>query len=313
MDAPFKADRMTRDPRRWAVLVLLAAIAAAASACGDNGQAAGWRGSLSVGAVDTPKSALLAQIYGQALAHDGYAITYELKIGNRDVVTPVLEAGLIDLYPGYAATELEYFNKGAKQATSDAAETTARLNSAIRPFGLVALNPSPAVDQYAFAVTKATQAKYKLSKLSDLAAVAGGLTLGAGPDCGAADYCAAGLKKTYGISFHSVKSLDVDGPLTRAALKDGSIDVGLVLSTDGDLDSLGLVVLADDKHLENADNVVPVLRQAAANPEVTRILNAIDAKLTTAGVATMNSQVTIQLQDAAAVATAWLQQHNYWS
>src|SRR5437879_10599659 len=181
---------MTLNQRRWVVLVLVVALALAAAACGETGTAAGSRGSLSVGAVDTPKSVLLAQIYGQALAHDGYAITYELKIGNRDVVTPVLEVGLIDLYPGYAATELEYFNKGAKEATSDAAATTAKLNSAIQPFGLVALKPSPAVDQYAFAVTKATQTKYKLSTLSDLAAVVGGLTLSAWYDCGTSYYFA---------------------------------------------------------------------------------------------------------------------------
>jgi osmoprotectant transport system substrate-binding protein len=304
---------MTLNRKRSTVLVLVAFLAFAAAACGDTGTAAGSRGSLTVGAVQTDKGALLAEIYGQALAHDGYAITYELKVGNRDAVTPLIEAGLIDLYPGYAATDLEYFNKGAGEATSDATATTAKLNSAIRPFGLVALTPSPAVDQYAFAVTKATQAKYKLTKLSDLAAIAGGLTLGAGPDCAAAAYCAAGLKKTYGMGFRSVKSLDVDGPLTRAAFKDGSIDVGLVSSTDGDLNSLSLVALADDKHLENADNVVPIVRQAAANPEVTRVLDAISAKLTTADLATMNAQVAIQLQDPAAVATAWLQQHNYWS
>jgi osmoprotectant transport system substrate-binding protein len=299
--------------KRWAVLALLAAMALFAAACGEAGSAAGSRGSLTVGAVDSPKYTLLAEIYGHALAHDGYAISYVIKLGNRDVVTPLVEAGLVDLYPGYAATDLEYFNKGAGQATNDAAATTAKLNAALRPFGLVALSPSPAVDQFAFAVTKATQARYKLAKVSDLAAVAGGLTLGAGAGCAGAAYCAAGLKKTYGISFRSVKSLDVDGPLTRAAFKDGSIDVGLVASADGDLDSLGLVVLADDKHLENADNVVPIVRQAAANPEVTRILNLIDSKLTTAELATMNSQVAIQLQDPDAVAVAWLQQHNYWS
>jgi osmoprotectant transport system substrate-binding protein len=302
---------MNLNRRSWKLLVPLVALAFAAAACGETGTASGWRGALTVGSINTPKGALLAEIYGQALAHDGYAVTYKLQIGTRDVVSAALEEGQIDLYPGYAATELEYFNKGAGEATPDAAATTAKLNTRLQPFGLVALTPSPAVDQYAFAVTKATQAKYKLTKLSDLAAVAGQLTLGAGSDCSSAAYCAAGLKKTYGVSFRSVKVLDVDGPLTRAAFKDGSIDVGLVLSTDGDLDSLGLVALQDDKHLENADNVIPILRLAAANDEVTKVLNAIDAKLTTAQVATMNSQVAIQLQDLAAVAAAWLQQHNY--
>ena len=302
---------MNLDHRCWKLLVPLVALIFAAAACGETGTAAGSRGSLIVGSVNTPKGALVADIYGQALAHDGYTVTYRLQMGTRDVVTAALEEGLIDLYPGYAATELEYFNKGAGEATSDAAATTAKLNARLQTFGLVALDPSPAVDQYAFAVTKTTQTKYKLKKLSDLAAIAGQLTLGAGSDCSSAAYCAAGLKKTYGISFRSVKSLDVDGPLTRAAFKDGSIDVGLVLSTDGDLGSLDLVVLQDDKHLENADNVVPILRLAAANDEVTRVLNAIDAKLTTDQVATMNSQVAIQLQDLSAVATAWLQQHNY--
>jgi osmoprotectant transport system substrate-binding protein len=299
---------------RLKMLVPLVVLAFAAAACGDTGSAAsGSKGAITVGSVNTAKGALLGDIYGQALAHDGYTVTYKLGLGSRDVVSAALEEGQIDLYPGYAATELEYFNKGAGEATGDVAATTAKLNMRLQPFGLVALNPSPAVDQYAFAVTTATQTKYKLTKLSDLAAVAGQLTLGAGADCSSAAYCVAGLKKTYGISFRSVRSLDVDGPLTRAAFKDGSIDVGLVLSTDGDLNSLGLVVLQDDKHMENADNVVPILRQAAANDEVTRVLNAIDAKLTTDQVATMNSQVAIQLQGPLAVANAWLQQHNYSS
>ena len=72
-------------------------------------------------------------------------------------------------------------------------------------------------------------------------------------------------------------------------------------------------MLQDDKHLENADNVVPIMRQAAASDEVKRVLNAIDAKLTTADLVTMNSQVSIQHQDPDAVAAAYLQQHNYFS
>lgn len=296
-------------------LAALAALVFVAAACGSTGgggtTASPSKGTLTVAGFNFPESSILAEIYGQALAHDGYTINYKLLLGTREVVAPALESGQIDLYPGYAATDLEFYNKGAGEANGDAAATTAKLNSHLQPLGLVALTPSQAVDQNAFAVTKDTQTKYSLTKLSDLAPIGSKLTLGAGPECPTRPFCLPGLQKTYGITFKAFKPLDTDGPLTRAAFKNGTIDVGLVFSSDGDLNSLNLVVLQDDKHLENADNVVPIVRQAAASAEVTKVLNAIDAKLTTADLVTMNSQVSIQHQDADAVANAWLQQHNY--
>ena len=59
--------------------------------------------------------------------------------------------------------------------------------------------------------------------------------------------------------------------------------------------------------------MVPILRSAVANDEVKGILNNIDAKLTTADLVTMNQQVSLLHQDADAVATAYLQKHNYFS
>jgi osmoprotectant transport system substrate-binding protein len=295
-------------------LAAFAALVFVATACGSTGGSgtpSASKGTLTVAGFNFPESSILAEIYGQALAHDGYTINYKLLLGTREVVAPALESGQIDLYPGYAATDLEFYNKGAGEANGDSVATTAKLNSHLQPLGLTALTPSAAVDQNAFAVTTATQKKYTLSKLSDLAPIGGQLTLGAGPECPTRPFCQPGLKMTYGINFKAFKPLDTDGPLTRAAFKNGSIDVGLVFSSDGDLNSLGLVVLQDDKHLENADNVVPVMRQAAASAEVTNVLNAIDAKLTTADLVTMNSQVSLLHQDADAVALAWLQQHNY--
>jgi osmoprotectant transport system substrate-binding protein len=298
-------------------LAALAALVFVATACGSTGGSGTTtspsKGTLTVAGFNFPESSILAEIYGQSLAHDGYTINYKLLLGTREVVAPALESGQIDVYPGYAATDLEFYNKGAGEANGDPVATTAKLNSRLQPLGLTALTASPAVDQNAFAVTKATQTKYSLTKLSDLAPIGNQLTLGAGPECPTRPFCLPGLQKTYGITFKAFKPLDTDGPLTRAAFKNGSIDVGLVFSSDGDLNSLGLVVLKDDKQLENADNVVPILRQAAASAEVTKVLNAIDAKLTTADLVTMNSQVSIQHQDADAVAAAWLQQHNYYN
>jgi osmoprotectant transport system substrate-binding protein len=295
------------------LVAALAALATVAAACGSSGTPATTsKGTITVAGFNFPESSILAELYGQALAHDGYTVNYKLLLGTREVVAPAIKSGQIDLYPGYAATELEFYNSGAGEANGDATATTAKLNSHLSSLSLVALTPSAAVDQNAFAVTKATQTKYSLSKLSDLTAIGDQLVLGAGPECPTRPFCQPGLKTTYSINFKAFKALDTDGPLTRAAFKNGTIQVGLVFSSDADLNQLGLVVLQDDKHLENADNVVPIVRQAVATSEVTSVLNKISAGLTTADLVTMNGQVELLHQDADAVAAAYLQQHNFF-
>ncbi len=297
----------------WLVAAL-AALATVATACGSSpAPTATSKGTITVAGFNFPESSILAELYGQALAHDGYTVNYKLLLGTREVVAPAIKSGQIDLYPGYAATELEFYNSGAGEANGDATATTAKLNSHLSSLNLIALTPSAAVDQNAFAVTKQTQTKYNLTKLSDLTPIGNELTLGAGPECPTRPFCQPGLQNTYGIHFKAFKALDTDGPLTRAAFKNGTIQVGLVFSSDADLHQLGLVVLQDDKQLENADNVVPIVRQSVATAEVTAVLNKVSAGLTTADLVTMNGQVELLHQDADAVAAAYLQQHNFFS
>ena len=306
---------MTRKSGSTWLLAALTVAVTAIAACGGTTPTPGTtsKGTITVAGFNFPESSILAELYGQALEHGGYTVNYKLLLGTREVISPAIQSGQIDLYPGYAATDLEFYNKGAGEASGDAAATTAKLNARLQPLGLVALDPSQAVDQNAFAVTKATQAKYNLTKLSDLTPIGDQLVLGAGPECPTRPFCQPGLEKTYGIHFKAFKALDTDGPATRAAFANGSIQVGLVFSSDSDLNKLGLVVLQDDKHLENADNVVPILRQKVATDDVKTILNNIDAKLTTADLVTMNGQVELNHQDADAVAKAYLQQHNFFS
>ena len=299
--------------RSWWFLAALTAIVVAVTACGSSTTPATSKGTLTVGGFNFPESSILAEIYGQALAHDGYTVNYKLLLGTREVLVPAMKAGQVDLYPGYAASDLEYYNNKAGEATGDVTATTAKLNSHLQPLSLVALTPSAAVDQNAFAVTKDTATKFNLTKLSDLTPIGSQLVLGAGSECPTRPYCLPGLQTTYGIHFKDFKALDTDGPLTRAAFKNGTIQVGLVFSSDGDIDALGLVVLQDDKHLEAADNVVPILRTAVATDEVKSVLNNIDAHLTTADLVTMNQQVSLLHQDADAVAKAYLQKNNFFS
>jgi len=298
---------------RSARLALAVALVVAAAACGSTSSGGtASKGNLTIAGFKFSECSVLAELYGQALQHAGYTVKFDLNLGTREVVAPAIKSGQVDLYIGYAATDLEFYDGGAGEAGGDAQENANKLNVHISSLGLQALTPSPAQDQNAFAVTQATAQQYNLKTLSDLAAVSSKLVMGAGPECQTRPFCIPGLQRVYGIKFKSFKALDTDGPLTRAALKSGAIQVGLVFSSDADLTSLGLVVLDDDKHLQNADNVTPVIRKDKATDDVTTILNAISAKLTTTELIGLNSQVELQHMDPDAVTKAWLQSHN-WS
>ncbi|OLB82063.1 MAG: ABC transporter substrate-binding protein [Chloroflexi bacterium] len=299
---------------RSALLAAVIGLALTAVACGSSPSSSSNtpKGTITVAGFKFSEGSVLAELYGQALQHDGYTVNFKLNLGSREVVAPAIKSSQIDLYIGYAATDLEYYDNAAGEATGDVTATTAKLNSHLQSLGLQALTPSAAQDQNGFAMTQANATKYNATKLSDLASIGGQLVLGAGPECPTRPFCAPGLQKTYGITFKSFKALDTDGPLTRAALKSNDIQVGLVFTSDADLQSLGLVVLQDDKHLQNADNVVPIVRTPVASAEVKKVLNAVSAGLSTADLINLNSQVELQHMDPDVVTKAYLQQHNYF-
>jgi osmoprotectant transport system substrate-binding protein len=284
-----------------------------ASACGGSTPAPATtpRGTVVVGGFNFNESTILADIYGKALEAKGYTVTYKTKLGNREIVEPALASGSIDFYPGYAATDLEFINKAKGEATGDAQATTDKLNTYLSAIGAKALTPSPAIDANAFAVTKATATRLNLTKLSDLAPVASQMVLGGPPECPTRPFCQVGLKATYGANFKDFKALDADGPLTRAALTGGQIDIGLVFSSDGDLDSRGYVVLQDDKHLENADNIVPIVRTKVLNSEITTLFNNISAALNTNDLRAMNKSADVDKQDPDVLSSTWLKAHGF--
>jgi osmoprotectant transport system substrate-binding protein len=72
-----------------------------------------------------------------------------------------------------------------------------------------------------------------------------------------------------------------------------------------------LVVLHDDKDLQNADNVLPAVNAAAAqaDPALLPALNAVSAELTTDDLIEMNAAVDVQRKSAEDVAAAWVKEH----
>jgi osmoprotectant transport system substrate-binding protein len=132
-----------------------------------------------------------------------------------------------------------------------------------------------AIDANGYVVTKPTADKYKLVKMSDLQPVAGELVLGGPPECPTRPFCLIGLQNTYNLKFKDFKSLDAGGPLTVAALDAGSanggVDVGLLFTTDPAIAIKNYVLLEDDKHLQLADNIAPVVRNDILARAPTRV------------------------------------------
>jgi len=306
--------RLNRILALGASMVALALVTTSCGSTGGTSSSTSPKGAITIASFNFSESIILAHIYGVALKNKGYTITYRDKLGPREIVEPALENGQIDLYAGYAATDLTFIEKKqsvALDAGGDATVNVQKINSLLSSKNIKALNPSPAIDQNSFAVTKAEADQYHLTKLSDLSSVASQWTLGGPAECPQRQFCALGLQQTYGLTFKAFRSLDAGGPLTIAALKQGAINIGLVFSSDGGITANNFVVLQDDKHLEQADNIVPLIRTAVANSEVTSLLNSVDAKLNTIDLTAMNKSADVDKLDPADLATTWVSTHGF--
>ena len=130
--------------------------------------------------------------------------------------------------------------------------------------------------------------------------------LGGPSECPTRPFCQPGLEKTYGLKFASFKALDAGGPLTKQAIAQGKVTLGLVFSSDGGIAALGLQVLTDDKHLQNADNVVAAVNSKdASDAALAAALNSVDAALTTDDLVALNKSVDVDRKDPVAVAKAY--------
>jgi len=302
--------------RTGGVLMAVATMTAACSSGSTTTTTAGKAAkTVVVGSAPFSESIIVANMYAGALQNEGFQVTVKSGLGQREIYLPALQKGGkdngIDLVPEYVGTLLENVNKSAGEASGDLDASVAKLRNRLDALGLTALNPSAAQDQNAFAVTKATADRLKAKKVSDLAAAAPQLTLGAGPECPTRPFCQPGLEMTYGLKFKAFRVLDSGGPKTLEALASGDIDVGLVFSSDGGVAARNLVVLDDDKTLQTVDNIVPVIRKDVVDDDIRRVLDKVSSQLNTADLIQLNKRADVDKADPETLAKEWLDQHGF--
>ena len=149
-----------------------------------------------------------------------------------------------------------------------------------------------------------------LQRISDLTKVASQLTFGGPPECPSRPSASRGLEDVYGLKFKEFIPLDVGGPLTREALDGDVVDVALLFTTDPAIADRDLVALEDDRGLQPAENVTPLVRSAVVErlgPDLARAVDAVSRKLTTESLRDLNAQVAVDGSDPARVAGEWLE------
>ena len=296
-----------------AACLLLTVACAACTTASSLAPTAGRPGSgstvITVGSFNFPESILLAYLYADVLAGKGYPVRVLPDLGTRELVDPALMVGLIQLVPEYTGSALDFASLGRVHATASVATTASALARSMVARGLVTGRPAAAQDGNAIVVTAATAARYRLRTISDLARVAGRLVFGGPPECRERPYCLPGLRVSYGLRFREFVPLDAGGPLTLQALTAGDVDVALLFTTDPAIRARHLVVLGDNRDLQPAENIVPVLRRATAHrfgPGLLAALNALSARLSAAALAGLDAQVGLDSRTPRVVAERWV-------
>ena len=243
-----------------------------------------------------PEAALVAAMYQQVLENAGYTVTTKL-VDSRDGYMADFPGG-VDIVPEYVGGIVNFLNS-AKQRRERAAVRGRRRHRAGRA-------AKPLLDEAGITLLPvARDGRQRLhghqgllrangvTKLSDLEGVS--VKLAAAPDCEGRLDCEGGLTDQYGIDVTEVLPLGYASDQTYQSVLSGESELGETSTTDGTLESQGLVVLEDDKQIQPAQNLVPAVSTEflTAHPDIADLINPLMAALTTENLTELNSKVAV--------------------
>jgi glycine betaine/choline ABC-type transport system substrate-binding protein len=276
----------------------------------DNGKV-----SLTIGSKNFTEQIVLGNIYAQALQAAGYKVDTQLNLGNENVALSALKSGKISGYPEYTSTALTSFFKAAPEDVPSSPQQAYQQSKAdFEKEGLTAFPPTPFASANAVGTLKSTADKLGLKDVSDLQGKSQNLTLYGSPECRQRVDCLVGLQDGYGLTFKSFTPVDIG--LRYTVLDKGQADLSILFTTDAQLaaDKDKYVILADDKHVFPAGNVIFVTDQGTvkkAGPDYEKTITEVQKGLTIPVMQELDARVDIDQQEPQAVAKQYLQESGY--
>ncbi len=285
-------------PRAGALALVSALLAGGSCVRGDR---------VVVGAKNFTESDLLAEIAAQQIARrTRLPVERRLHLGGTFVCQAAITSGQIDAYVEYTGTAYTAILKHPAIADPDSVAHSVR-DEYRRRFALEWLPPFGFDNTFAIIVRRADATREHLRTISDLARVAPRWNAAFGFEFLERPDGFAGLARLYGLRFAAPPNA-MDLGLTYRALAQGRADVIAGNSTDGTIEALGLVVLADDRHYFPPYEAAPVVRAdlLRRHPEVRAALEELGGKISDAEMRRLNALVDVEHRDLAVVAREWL-------
>lgn len=298
----------TRLSRRTGLAMLTGLSLALVTACGSGDplaqpdQGGSDTGTIVVGSQAYYSNAIIAEVYAQALENAGYTVQRQFQIGQRDAYLQAMESGEVDVLPEYTGNLLQFY---APDTAARGPEDVAAALPEVLPDGLAVLDYAEAQDADSYNVTAEFSKKNDITSLADLSEYDGTITIGGNAELKSRPYGPKGLKEFYGVDVKFVAIGDSGGPLTKDAIRDGTITMGDIYTADPALASGDFVTLDDPKNMILAQNVIPLVN-ADLSEELAEVLNPISAALTTEELIQMNAASVEDKKDAATIAENWL-------
>lgn len=220
-------------------------------------------------------------------------------------IQPAMIKGEFDFYPEYTGTG---WNNVLKMQGLYSEALFDQLVAGYKELGMSWVGMLGFNNTYGIAVRTEIADQYNLKTLSDLAAVAPQLVFGANYDFFERLDGFDALCQAYGLKFKD--TVDMEMGLKYDAIRQKEIDVVNAFTTDGQLSSSNVTVLADDKGFYPSYMCGFVVRDEvlAAHPELLDVFKKVENILTDEKMAAMNYQVEVEGQDPEAVATNFLKE-----
>ncbi len=287
-----------------AILLMLMLVACGNSTTGSNNNSSSNSSvTLTVGGKLDTEAQLLTKMYVLLLRHAGFHVIEKAALGTNTVVFNALTSGKIDLYPEFTATGLA---KLGDNSTGNAQQDYQIVKQGYeQQYHITWLDASPLNDTYGICTTQAKATSLGITKISDLAGKASGLTVATPPD--GVQYGVDVVKSVYKFTFKKVVTYNEEG-LTFPAVSSGAQDLNICYTTSAQIAKLNFVLLQDDKNAFPIYNPAPIVRDSVLqkSPQIATILNKLAPFLTTQVSQQLQARV-VDGESVTEVATTFLQ------